>query len=44
MGIFLFSALGLGAGFMITRLFSNRLETKNAMTLRVTRVVKRAPG
>ena len=43
-GIFLFSALGLGAGFLITRLYSNRMETKNAMTLRVTRVVKRAPG
>ena len=42
MVILLFSAIGLGAGFMITRFFSNRMETKNALTLRVTRVVKRA--
>ena len=42
MVILLFSAVGLGAGFMITRFFSNRMETKNALTLRVTRVVKRA--
>ncbi len=43
-GIFLFSAIGLGAAFMITRLFSSRMETANALTLRVTRVLKRASG
>jgi sigma-E factor negative regulatory protein RseC len=42
MGTFLFSAVGLGAAFMITRLFSKRMETKNALTLLVTRVVKRS--
>jgi sigma-E factor negative regulatory protein RseC len=41
-GIFLFSAVGLGAAFMITRLFSNRMETKNALTLLVKRIVKRS--
>lgn len=43
-GIFLFSALGLVAAFMLTRFYSNRMETKNALTLLVTRVVKRSPG
>jgi sigma-E factor negative regulatory protein RseC len=44
MGIFLFSVLGLVAAFMLTRFYSNRMEKKNALTLRVTRVVKRSPG
>jgi sigma-E factor negative regulatory protein RseC len=42
MGIFLFSALGLAVAFMLTRLFANRMETKNALTLLVTRVVRRS--
>jgi len=44
MGIFLFSVVGLIAGFIITRLFAGRMDTKNALTLRVTRVIKRAGG
>jgi sigma-E factor negative regulatory protein RseC len=44
MGIFLFSVVGLAIAFVLMRLFSNRMETKNALILRVTRVVKRAPG
>jgi len=43
-GIFLFSAVGLAVAFMLTRLYSNRMEAKNALTLRVTRVVKRSPN
>jgi sigma-E factor negative regulatory protein RseC len=43
-GIFLFSAVGLAVGFMLTHLYSNRMETKNALTLRVTRVVKKSPS
>ncbi|MEJ2656169.1 MAG: SoxR reducing system RseC family protein [Desulfobacterales bacterium] len=44
MGIFLFSVVGLIAGFIITRLFANRVETKNAMTPLVKRVVRRSAG
>ena len=43
-GIFLLSAVGLVVGFMLTRLYSNRMETKNALTLRVTRIVRRSPS
>jgi sigma-E factor negative regulatory protein RseC len=43
-GIFLFSSVGLVAAFIITRLFANRMETKNALTLLVTRVVRRSAG
>ena len=43
-GVFLFSAAGLAVAFMLTRLYSNRMETKNALTLRVTRVVKKSPS
>jgi sigma-E factor negative regulatory protein RseC len=42
--IILFSALGLVVAFMLTRFFANRMETKNALTLLVKRVVKRSPG
>jgi len=42
MGMFLLSAVGLAAGFMLTRLFSNRMETKEALTPLVKRIVKRA--
>ena len=44
MGMFLFSAVGLAIGFMLTRLFSNRMEKKNALPPLVKRVVKRAAG
>jgi sigma-E factor negative regulatory protein RseC len=44
MGIFLFSAVGLTVAFILTRLFANRMETKNALTLFVMRVVNRSSG
>jgi sigma-E factor negative regulatory protein RseC len=42
--IFLFSAVGLAVAFMLTRFFANRMEMKNALTLRVKRVVRRSTG
>lgn len=41
-GIFLFAAAGLVGAFMLTRRFANRMETKNALTPLVKRVVKRS--
>lgn len=42
--IFLFAALGLVAGFMLTRLYADRMELKEALTPLVKRVVRRSAG